>query len=304
MKIVGGGLSGLLCGALNPNAVVYEAGPKRESDHKALFRCRTPEIGRILGIPFKEVKVNKAIWDHGKEVNPTPRIAHLYSQKVTGKITGRSILDIRPVTRYIPPEDFVEQLQERCNIEYNTFLVPGEIDYNCPVISTIPLPSLLVGLKMKDDFKSTEFIFRNIHTERIEIDECDSYCTVYYPEEWIGPYRASITGSTLIIESMKEIEADDLKHIFTSLGIPMKMKYYEQLTGHMQKMGKIYQIDEQLRKNLITKLTIKHNIYSLGRFATWRPKVMLDDVLEDIFVIRRLIAGGNYASMNHKQGEK
>jgi hypothetical protein len=35
--------------------------------------------------------------------------------------------------------------------------------------------------------------------------------------------------------------------------------------------------------------TEKFNIYSLGRFATWKPGLLLDDIVGDVNVIRRLI---------------
>ena len=61
------------------------------------------------------------------------------------------------------------------------------------------------------------------------------------------------------------------------------------------------EIDNKIRGEFILDLTLTHNIYSLGRYATWRPKVMLDDVLDDIFVIRKLIQQGKYASRLHQQ---
>jgi hypothetical protein len=39
-------------------------------------------------------------------------------------------------------------------------------------------------------------------------------------------------------------------------------------------------------------LTEEHNIYSLGRFATWR-QLLLDDLVKDIGVIEKLIDGNH-----------
>lgn len=296
MIIIGAGMSGLLCGALNPGSIIYEAGPKRESDHKALFRCKNDMIGKILGIPFKEVTVHKSIWLDGKEVNPSPRIGHLYSQKVTGFITGRSILDISSGKRYIAPDNFLDILKSRCKISYNrTVGLPGE---GAPWISTIPMNKMahLVGVQHNP---ATEFLAEPIHVTRIKIANCDSYCTVYYPSPNTPLYRASLTGNILIIESTSKIKDKDLYEVFTSLGLPhCESNGYETFT---QERGKILPVDESLRTDIISRLTLEHNIYSLGRFATWRPKVMLDDVLEDIFIIKKLIEGGNYASMRYSQ---
>ncbi len=47
------------------------------------------------------------------------------------------------------------------------------------------------------------------------------------------------------------------------------------------------------RKALLHHLTITHGIYSLGRFATWR-NILLDDVYEDVFAIRKMIHQSHY----------
>ncbi len=147
MIIIGAGMSGLLAGALNPGSIIFEAGEDKGSNHQALFRCRKPDIGKMLGIPFKEVIVHKAIWLNGKEVNSSPRITHMYSKKVTGLITPRSIFDTDLVVRYIPPEDFIYQLKERCNIEYNRKIKYLWKDKR-PIISTIPMPNMIAMLKL------------------------------------------------------------------------------------------------------------------------------------------------------------
>ena len=51
-------------------------------------------------------------------------------------------------------------------------------------------------------------------------------------------------------------------------------------------------IDDKIRKDFIYTLTEKYNIFSVGRFATWR-QLLLDDVVNDISVIERLIANNS-----------
>lgn len=304
MIIIGAGMAGLLAGVLNPGAIIYEAGAKRESDHKAIFRCRKPDIGKMVGIPFKEVIVHKAIWSDNKEVSPTPRIAHMYSRKVTGTISARSIFNTASATRYIPPNDFINQLKERCNIKYDNPFNDSDynvIDFNTPVISTIPLFNMLEHFSAIDIKEN--FIYQPIYVNRIHIPNCNSHCTIYYPDPDFSAYRASLMGSTLIIEGMKKIQRCDVEEIRKSLGIPYEKSADNKFEEYTQQMGKIIPIDEEKRKNAITRLTLEFGIYSLGRFATWRPKVMMDDILEDIFVIRRLIAEGHYGSIKHRQGE-
>lgn len=299
MIIIGAGLSGLLCGALNHGSVIYESGPKRESDHKALFRCKKPDIGKVLGIPFKKVSVSKGIWFQGEEVEPSIRIAHMYSRKVTGKVTGRSILDLSPGIRYIPPDDFAKRLQDRCKINWNTKWSAPFLNKR-PIVSTIPMQHMaeMIGVNI-DDF----FGFRPIYANQIHIKNCDSYCTMYYPDPEMNTYRASITGDILITEGVGELSQKELYAICDSLGINFTRQMMNNVVNYKQRLGKITPINNRIREEFITRMTIGHGIYSLGRFATWRPKVMLDDVLEDIYHIRRLIEGGKYCALNHKQNE-
>jgi hypothetical protein len=55
-----------------------------------------------------------------------------------------------------------------------------------------------------------------------------------------------------------------------------------------QKYGKISPVEDAVRKQLLFQLTHEHNIYSLGRFATWR-NILLDDVVDDIGAIKKLL---------------
>ncbi len=57
---------------------------------------------------------------------------------------------------------------------------------------------------------------------------------------------------------------------------------------------KILPIDEDVRKRFIMWASDKHQVYSLGRFATWRPGLLLDDVVNDVRVIQRIHKQGNY----------
>lgn len=303
MIIIGAGMAGLLAGALNPGSVIYEAGQERESDHKAIFRCRKPDIGKMVGVPFKKVTVHKAIWFGGKEIAPTPRIAHMYSKKVTGTISARSIFNTSSVTRYIPPDDFIYQLKKRCDIKYDNPFNDSDyniIDFNTPIISTIPLFSMIAHFPAVDIREN--FIYQPIYVNQIHVPNCNSYCTIYYPDPEMSAYRASIDGDTLIIESIDLLSERELLIIMESMGL-LHPDFRFTIINHRQEFGKIIPIDEEKRKNAITRLTLEFGIYSLGRFATWRPKVMMDDVLEDIFVIRNLIEEGHYGSLKHRQGE-
>ena len=68
-----------------------------------------------------------------------------------------------------------------------------------------------------------------------------------------------------------------------------------------QEYGKIRPIDEQLRKQFIFEMTTKYNIYSVGRFATWR-QLLMDDVVEDLQIIENFLEkNSDYSRWMHSQ---
>ncbi len=292
MIILGAGMAGCLAGIINPNAQIYEPsnGDKR---HKALLRFRTPEISKVTGIPFKQVKVIKAIWDavDGKEVAPSPRHLINYSQKVSNQINIRSIQNIDPCNRWIAPHDFHDRLIELCKnrIEYNVDLEIKIRANTNTIISTLPIFAIapLLGWDIKANIQHN-----SIYTSTFPIDHCDVYMTIYYPSMCTPVYRASITGNKLIIESISPITKNELHEVDYSFGLP----YQSEENGEWnqeQKNGKMVPMDNKERKQFITELTRRLNIYSLGRFATWR-NILLDDVINDIYVIRQLINAGHH----------
>ena len=62
--------------------------------------------------------------------------------------------------------------------------------------------------------------------------------------------------------------------------------------------GKIAKIDDAWRKQFIFEMSSKHNICSLGRFGTWR-NLLLDDVLQDISVLKKLMNTTTYDRSRH-----
>jgi len=296
MKIIGAGLAGLLCGALNPGSTIYERQSKLPNNHGAILRFRSDKISKALGIPFKKVLVTKDIYytcgnSYWGNIGATPQIQNMYSYKVTGKYMSRSISDIKPVTRYIAPDNFIEQLAERCTIEYD-FLWGKEWHADESTVSTIPMPVMmgLLNIETKLRFKRQK-IWTRIH----QIHGCDLYQTIYFPEANTPLYRASFTGNKLICEFIANPGISDwqVENIFHAFGLHHNPGYTEWGTDE-QKYGKIIDIDHTVRRSIMYQLTQNHNIYSLGRFATWR-NILLDDVYEDIFKIRDLMSRDNYS---------
>lgn len=294
MKIIGAGLSGLIAGCHWRDAEILESMPEPEQRHKALLRFRSPEIGRLTGIKFREVTVRKAIWESGNFVEPNIRSANQYSMKILGRLAGRSIWELDKVKRWIAPEDFYARLIDRMNhrISWRTnYDFRDAAKSNEVVVTTAPMPQVLKHFEPLGE--EVEFNRAPIWVSRFRIKHCDNiYQTVYFPSGDLSVYRASITGDLLIIESVAPIQPKDLVAIYDAFGI------YEQIclaVGQVDKQqyGKIADIDPVTRRHIIAKLSTDHNLYSLGRFATYR-NILLDDLIQDMSVIDRMIVSDEY----------
>ena len=285
--IVGAGLAGLIAAHAWPTATVLEAAPKPRAGHRALLRFRSEAVGRLTGIEFRKVTVRKGIWADYEFRQPAIRWANLYAQKVVGRLAGdRSIWNLETSERFIAPDDLYEQLIDSVGdrIQWNTH---ASFQMRHTLVSTAPLPLVLKQLGINAPF---EFPRAPIHVTRWHVPGADVFQTVYFPERGIGLYRASITGDTLIAESVDPIDEEDEKEIERAFGLALGN--CERLESVEQKYGKIAPVDDAVRKQLLFRLTHEHNIYSLGRFATWR-NVLLDDVVDDITVIKKLLKANN-----------
>lgn len=285
MKIFGAGLAGLLAGCHFQRATIYEAQPQH-APHSALLRFRSSAVGDAVGVEFRKVRVHKSMWP---ACTVTPARANLYSRKVIGTLADRSIWNLEDVDRYIAPENFIEELLERCagRIEWGRVVVGDDFLNNKePVISTLPMALLYncVGSRPCP----VDFTYKMIHTKRFKIAGADVFQTIYFPLPETNLYRASITGDILIAEY---VEHKDDYDFFPAFGLrKTDCKELETTNKHF---GKIKTINNEWRKGFIYDLTTKYNIFSLGRYATWR-NILLDDVLKDISVIKKMMKVGAY----------
>jgi hypothetical protein len=287
--IVGAGLSGLIAAHLIPDVPIIDREPGPRQLHNALLRFRTPTIGEITGIEFKPVTVRKGLWYEGDFYLPNIRHANMYSRKVIGGYHDRSIWHLESCTRYIAPYDFYERLISAVGsrIQWDAEATFGRSA--TPIISTAPLPVMLQGLSIKDEIT---FSRAPIVVKRYIVPKADVYQTVYYPTTFHNLYRASITGNLLICEFTGSPIGDwaaDLARSFGFHGID----FIGDETEVEQEYGKIAPIDEETRQAFILRLTEENNIFSLGRFATWR-NILLDDIVHDVSVIKRLITTNDY----------
>lgn len=290
--IVGAGLAGLLAAHAWPGASLVEAAARPTEVHKAVLRFRTRNVANLVGIEFRAVRVHKGIWQSTKFVEPNIRSANLYAQKVlgAGALRGdRSIWNLAPVERFIAPDTLYAQLLDSVGhrVRWGEEADFAALALDEPVVSTAPLPIALASLDIetKEQFRRAPITVR-----RWRIPGADVFQTVYFPTPEHAMYRASITGDMLIAEfssadaeSPMDAAMDDIKCAFG-----VNITALEFLGVSTQRYGKIDPISDTVRKNLLFQLTHKHNVFSLGRFATWR-NILLDDVVDDITVIKRLL---------------
>ncbi len=300
MIIYGAGLAGLLAGALNQTAEIIEAGPADQVNHRAVLRFRSPAVGDAVGIPFRKVTVHKQIWYDGKAIQECPiHLANMYAKKVIGNVVDRSIWHLGSSERFIAPEDFHAQLAARCHgrVRWNTRVNDMQLSADMePILSTLPMAVMarMAGIEDQPPFVSSP-----ITVKRWRIPGANVYQTTYFPGQKTDWYRASITGDLLIAErggtcpySTSSSDMFDAFGLETIDVVP--------LDETQQKYGKILPIDEAWRKAFMFKLTQEYNIFSLGRFATWR-NILLDDVLKDIQVINRLMYASSYDRLHATQ---
>jgi len=300
--IIGAGLTGLIAAHAWPTAKVLEKAGEPRAIHKALLRFRTDAVSRLTGVEFRKVRVRKGIYSDGRSVTPDIRLANQYSTKVLeGRIENdRSIWNLDAVDRFIAPETLYEMLLEavRPRITFNfdvtaspRTLADWPATRNKSILSTIPLPSMLTATGLMAEGVAPKFFQAPIKVMRFRVPDADVFQTVYFPDPELNVYRASMTGDLLIVECMASPTAgdpDDIYAVADAFGLRSTL---QSLGGQEQQFGKIAPIPDAERRQLLFQLTQRFNIYSLGRFAIWK-NILLDDVVQDIDVIKRLMRSG------------
>ncbi len=220
--------------------------------------------------------------------------------KATSKIQRRSILDLSDSTRYVCPSDFIQRLASTASITYDIDFQDWSsnlIKDDCPpVISTLPVP-IMMNLFDWDDIPAFNTLPGT--TIRVKINqelEPTMHATLYSACDIDLWYRATICDRDVIIECMSGNL--DFKFILREacfkLGIKIMDLDMDTMAVHEnphQKMSDLDAAGELSVKRFIMWLSETHGIYSLGRMATWRPKLLLDDVVNDVRVIQRMIDG-------------
>jgi hypothetical protein len=299
MIIIGAGLSGLLAARsfYNEKPTVIEQKSELPNNHSALLRFRSSIVGDTLGIPFKKVNVYKGVLlEDGKSITNTPTIReyNAYSLKSTGYAIERSIINTVHTQRFIAPDRLTTMLAHRANIRYNISAEDSltERFASGPIISTIPMPSLMRLITYPN---IPNFITKTIWTINCDLVNVDVYQTLYVPYGSDEPYRVSITGCKMTMEfAIQPHLYHEKEYIeqYIAIIFSRDLQYTNTITKR-QEYGKIVPIEEEQRQTFILWATDNFNIYSLGRFATWR-NILLDDVMKDINVISKFISQRNH----------
>ena len=304
-------MAGLLAGGMirNQKVTVYEAAKNLPNNHSAVLRFRSSIVGDVLGIEFKSVQMMKTV--HPWKNPVADNLA--YSLKCNGKATLRSIItaDSALSVRYIAPMNLIKLMSDRINgtIEFGRNVTAAMIkSAGTSVISTIPMPTMMELLSYHD---RPNFNYVNGFNVTAIVKNMDAYASVYVPDPAVGFNRVSATGDRLTVEySLPDKSNTDISEIAENLNanpsnieniankaasyIGISTPDFEKITVSVQKYSKILPIDEGVRRRFIMWASEQHNVYSLGRFATWRPGLLLDDLVNDVRTIQRINAGGIY----------
>lgn len=303
ITIVGAGMAGLLAANMlqRHNPRIIEAQAELPNNHSAVLRFGSDKVAEVTGIPFKRVKMIKSAlpWR-----NPVAD-ALMYATKCGGTArSDRSIPNgVERGERWIAPPDLIARMANGLEIDYNTSLNLNTValersgQTEVPYISTIPMPCLMdiLGYKPKPEFSYVSGA--NI---RVKLLRSAAYATLYVPNPAYYFNRVSITGDELIAEyafpeqhhrdtfearfrDSRTFLHHEAKHIAALMGV----EFVEEPTIHYQRYAKIQPIDEIARKKFLAWATDNYNIFSLGRFATWRPGLLMDELVHDVRQIER-----------------
>ncbi len=287
------------------NPTILEKQRKLPHNHHAILRFKTDVISKVTGIPFREVFVHKAaVHDSNFIDEMNIYAANQYSLKTTGHVRDRSIWNLDDEKRYIAPENFIQKLAGPVTIEYDSdFNFADHGDH--PVISTIPMP---VMMKKAGWPYGGEFSRRKIWTLNAQImsPDVEVFQTIYFTSNDEPAYRASIVGNQFIVEFVDELNIGEMPlpdvcdTYIDFFGIPPGTCLWLNVELQEQEYGKIVPVNDDMRKEFIYMLTREYNIYSLGRYATWR-QLLLDDLVNDLDVIKSIMGAEGKRKLYHQR---
>jgi len=287
VRIIGAGMAGLLAAHMlqRRKPVVYELAKSLPNNHSAVLRFRSGIVGDTLGIPFRSVQMLKATlpWR-----NPVADILAYSYKNTTVRRSDRSVTQgLVTDTRWMAPTNLIEQMADGINIVYELNgldAIQCQSEHEGPIISTLPLSAVLATLEYPrlKEVNPDAFVARPGINITATIADCDAYVSLLVPDPNFIFSRLSITGNEMIIECPTPFvnEPEVIEAACHLLGIaPFDVT---NTTSKLSRYQKILPLDDHWRKEAIFWLTEQHNIYSLGRFSTHRPGLLLDDLVPDI----------------------
>jgi len=315
VAIIGAGISGTMAAgatsSLSPT--LFEASSNKSclENHEAVMRVRDPNVALLMGCDLDKIRVQKMAYIDGQLISESNITANnMYSMKTTGTIRNASIQNLGFCDRYLIRSKDV--LFPKCKVECNhrlktvktmvdfslEFEVPGfQNEKSSPYdicfpydicISTIPLPVMLqiVGIKIPEEIK---FKTTSIHVGTSKL-KTKSYVhqTIYFPQLRYKTYRATLEGNEFILEATDVVQNEELVFVLNTFNIKPEDMQSGWFKWTEQKNGKMTTIDGTIRRQLIWELTDKFNIFSLGRYAIWKP-IRTDELLTDLNIIKKLI---------------
>jgi len=327
--ILGAGLAGSVAyNALSSMApVVYEAKSEDRSglnEHHAVMRFRNTDIGKYLGCEMVPVCATKSVFRDGQLFDvATIADNNEYSLKCYGSLADRSLHSLGRVERYIAcvrpmsgqivvydaKVEEVFKIEGVCGMMFssqgdvNLAASENRLRYDI-CISTLPLPVILriCGINHHMKFKSKPITVRTCYLDF----ESSVHQTVYFPSHEFHAYRATLQNSRLIVEFDGKLDSPidscvvdkETLEVMKIFGLGSIQSWGSDTK--VQPMGKIVPVDDDSRRAAIMELTDMYNIYSLGRYATWRP-LRADHLVNDIAKIQRMI---NVSEKKKKYYEK
>jgi hypothetical protein len=288
--IIGAGIAGLLAARMlrHHDPVIFELKDKLPNNHTAVLRFSSTVVADVLGIPFKRVNLVKSVLRWKNEVADSLA----YSRKVLGiYASDRSpVLPARNTSteRWIAPPDLISRMAEGLEIKYESGYDTAAI--KSKVISTVPMP-ILMRILHYPLRESIEFPYTDGFNIRAHVSDCDAYVSLIVPDPDMVFSRVSLSGSELIVECPNQppqaYEQSAAQLVTMAAGlIGIDKRDLSLITFHRQAYSKIAPINETERKRFIFwASSIERRAFSLGRFATWRPGLLTDDLVNDIRLI-------------------
>ena len=184
--------------------------------------------------------------------------------------------------------------------------IPLESSFSKAVISTLPMPTLMALLNYPTgvEFESLEGM-----TVTFKLPNFWAFGSIYLPNRSTPFSRIGLQGDKVILEAYNNHQIDSagidtewwesdadtisaaaLSCLFEVLPNSVARALLDDgardnyVINHIPH-AKILPINERERQRFIMWATDNHGIYSMGRLATWRPGLLLTDLVRDFRVV-------------------